>query len=76
MYKIDLTYFKKSGKYYSSGCYYTNKEQMYHVFNEVKEMLENGKWPDLVDGINEFYVSVSSDEHPNAYPCLITQFVN
>ncbi len=36
-YKISLHYFKKSGKYYSSGNFVTDAETMFGVFDEVKK---------------------------------------
>ena len=33
---INLTYFKKSGKYYGEGAYESNFKQMFEVFDEVR----------------------------------------
>lgn len=68
---VELQYFKDSGKYYSSGEYQTQKLYMYEIFDEVREMLANGKRPGLVDGANEFHTLVTVPNHPHAHPALI-----
>jgi hypothetical protein len=35
---IELTYFKKSGKYYTQGKYESEFTQMHDVFDEVRSM--------------------------------------
>jgi hypothetical protein len=70
---IKLTYFKRSGKYYSDGSYYSEKKYMWEIFDEVADMNANFLLPglnsgDYWDGI----IHIHSDTHPNAYPGLIT----
>ena len=71
-YKITLTYFKSSGKYYTTGIYYTSEKDMWGVFDEVKDKQARGFLPDLVEGGGrEFLIHVDASEHPNGYPALI-----
>jgi hypothetical protein len=43
--KVQLTYFKSGGKYYSDGEYETEKEQLWEIWDEIREMLKKGKKP-------------------------------
>lgn len=70
-FRVELEYYKDSGKYYSSGDYLTQKLQMYEIFDEVRQMLASGKRPGLVDGHNEFYTIVRVPNHPHDHPALI-----
>ncbi len=69
--RVKLTYFKDTGKYYSEGEYTSNKLQLFEIFSEVRQMLASGTRPGLVDGKNEFYAVVDVPEHPHRHPCLI-----
>ena len=55
MTKVELIYFKESGKYYSEGSYESEHEFFYDIVDEIKIMLARGKRPGLVDG-HEFNV--------------------
>jgi hypothetical protein len=69
---IKLTYFKRSGKYYTDGSYYSEKEWMHHIFDEVVDMKKNLQLPGLISGDWDGIIHIYSDTHPNAYPGLIT----
>lgn len=69
--KVNLVYFKHSGKYYSDAQYFTGEEDLWMIWNEVEEKLIDGKLPGLVDGAREFIVSVDVPEHPYNHPHLI-----
>ena len=69
MVKID--YFKKSGKYYSSGDYMSNELQLYQIWQELQDMFAKGKRPGLVDGKLEFYAVITVPDHPHNHPHLI-----
>lgn len=70
-YEVKLSYFKESGKYYSFGTYFSYKERMFQIFEEVKEMKKNKTLPGLVSGLWVDTILVDSDTHPNGYPGLI-----
>lgn len=68
--KVVLTYFKPTGKYYSEGEYETEKQYMYEVYDEVRQKADNKTLPGICG--NDWIILVSVDEnHPNSYPCLI-----
>ena len=69
--KVVLTYFKESGKYYSEGEYLSNELHMYEIFAEVREMLDRGTRPGLVDGFDMPYVLVQVPNHPHEHPALV-----
>lgn len=69
---IKLTYFKRSGKYYTDGSYYSGKKYMFEIFEEVADMKENLLLPGLSSGDWDGIIHIYSDTHPNAYPGLIT----
>ncbi len=68
-YKIKLTYFKQTGKYYSEGSYLTEKEQMFEISDEIKKMKNENKLPEISG--SEWIIYVDADNHPNGYPLLI-----
>lgn len=70
--KVNLNYFKPTtGKFYSTGSYETEKEQIYEIFEEVRELRFNGKLPDLVEGCTQFIVHIDVPDHHMNYPALI-----
>jgi hypothetical protein len=70
--KVSLSYFKASGKYYSSGEYETNKEDLWEIWNEVEDMLLAGKRPGLADGYG-FNTLVLVPDHPDYQPHMIME---
>lgn len=69
--RVELTYFKNSGKYYISGFYFSDKEHMFEIFEEVKEKKNNKTLPDLSPGSWDGPILVESKNNPNGYPGLI-----
>ena len=69
--KVQLTYFKDTGKYYAEGEYETRQSALFEIWVEVKEMLRKGKRPGLVNGQNEFYVLINVPEHRHDHPRLL-----
>ena len=71
MYKVKLTYFKQSGKYYSEGEYETNKRYMYEILDEVKDLLRDKQLPGLMVGHSDFITLIEVPDHPNNYFQLV-----
>ncbi len=69
--KVKLTYFKESGKYYSEGDYSSTKLQMYEIFAEVRKLRDGGKLPGLVEGAVDFHILIEVPDHPHAHPGFI-----
>ena len=72
--KVNLQYFKASGKYYSSGSYETRltpEDGLFHVFEEVAQMRAWGRLPGLIEGHSEFAVLIDVPEHPHNHPRLL-----
>ncbi len=72
--QVQLTYFRstnRSGKYYTEGFYETEKEHMFEIWEEVREMLEKRNLPGLVAGHDPYYVLVDVKEHPFYCPHLL-----
>jgi hypothetical protein len=70
-YPIKLTYFKRNGKYYTEGAYWTAQESMLEVFADIRALMREGRLPGLVDGCKEFIVHVDASCHPIGYPALL-----
>jgi len=70
-FKVEIMYFKQSGKYYTDGSYQTDKLHMFEIFEEVEELFRHKRRPGLVHGENEFYAVVSVPNHPHDHPALI-----
>lgn len=58
MRKIKLTYFKRTGKYYTEGSYNSKKENDFEVYSEVRHMNEKGWLPELSSGRWDGYIVV------------------
>jgi len=69
-YKVDLTYFKQSGKYYTGGYYISDKIHLFEIFEEVKELHKAQTLPGIMVNHGPFYVSISVPDHPNDHPHL------
>jgi hypothetical protein len=75
--KVELTYFKKSGKYYTEGEYYADDDQtLNQVWDDVKEMRAGGRLPglslrDAEGGHDEFIVLVNAPGHAHNHPKLL-----
>lgn len=68
---VNLTYFKDTGKYYSSGSFKTTHKPLYMIFEEVINMMKLGKRPGLIDGNSGFHVLIEVPEHENNHPRLL-----
>lgn len=68
---VNLTYFKPSGKFYSSGSYETNFSSLLDIHQECLDKLKHGDWPDLFPGKHEFNILVRVENHPMDYPYMI-----
>lgn len=69
--KVELIYFKPSGKYYSEGHYETKLEFLFEIWDEVREMVSNKELPGLMRGHSDFYVLVNVPGHKHEHPRLI-----
>lgn len=70
-YQVNLTYFRESGKFYSEGSYESEKEQLYEIFDEVKDLSKRRTLPDLLEGHSEYYVLIDVPTHKHNHPHLI-----
>jgi len=68
---VDLIYFRLSGKYYSSGSYMTNKENLGEIWEEVRGMQQTKNLPGLMTGHSEFHISIDVPDYPYNHPHLI-----
>jgi len=73
--KVNLIYFKQTGKYYSEGDYETEKEHLFEIFDEVRKKLRRRILPGLIQGHSNFIVSVDVPDHPHRHPKLIIEDV-
>ena len=69
--RVNLSYFKANGKWYSGASYWTEMVQLFDVWAEVRQMRLDGRLPGLVDGAREFIVSVDVPRHPHRHPHLV-----
>ena len=71
MFKVELTYFKKSGKYYSEGEFVVyNDCSLIDIWNQVEALQELGSLPGLTEGTREFIILVNVPGHPHEHPKL------
>jgi hypothetical protein len=70
--QVYLSYFRQSGKVYSSGQYHSDYSSLNDIWREVRELRFEGRLPDLVPGNHlEFIVLVDVPEHDYNHPRLI-----
>lgn len=69
--KVQLTYFKDTGKFYSEGSYETDKAPLYEIWDEVREMIKQGTRPGLAKGCHEFHTLINVPGHVHEHPRLI-----
>jgi hypothetical protein len=65
--KVDLTYFKESGKYYSSGECEVSHKPLFEIWNEIEQMNPH---PGLSGQWSQGFILVNTD-HENAHPHII-----
>jgi len=70
MHEVELTYFKQSGKYYTSDSYISEKSSLLDIWEEVREMIRNKNLPGLIEGADEFIVLINVPYHTHNYPHL------
>lgn len=70
---VRLTYFKKSGKFCDESTFEVLESTPLHtVWEQVREMRENGKLPGLIDGVGrELMVLVNVPGHQHEHPHII-----
>lgn len=69
--KVNLIYYKITGKYYGEGSYETSQDDLWRIWGEVKEMLNKRDLPGLMKGCSEFIISVDVPDHQHNHPTLI-----
>lgn len=69
--KVDLTYFKPNGEFYTRADYVTAKETLAEIWAEVTEMMRKARLPGLMPGHSPFIVSVRCPGHVSDHPWLI-----
>ena len=68
--KVNLIYFKRTGKFYSEGTYETKETNLGNIWEEVSTMRNNKNLPGLVVGCSDFIVSIDVPDHPYNHPHL------
>lgn len=71
MYKVELTYFQASGKYYTDGEYESSRTHLFEIWEDVHIMHREKALPGLRPGHSYFIVLVDVPDHPHAHPHLI-----
>lgn len=62
---VKLTYFKETGKYYSSGALEVEAETYSDVVTHLKQLHQHGRLPGLTSGGKDFHmVADIGDGHP------------
>ena len=69
---VNLTYFKRTGKYYSEGSLQVpDSISIYEIWIIVKNLKIKKELPDLIVGHSDFIVLIKVPEHPYNHPKLI-----
>lgn len=70
-YRVELTYFKGTGKYYTGGEYVTEHVFYWDILAEIKQQRASGNWPGLSGACPSFHTLVTVPDHPLDVPHLI-----
>lgn len=72
--KVEIQYFRHSGRYYTSGEYITevkDRTNVYAVHAEVRDKFARGDYPGLVSARPQYHALVLVPGHPYEHPLLI-----
>jgi hypothetical protein len=71
--EVQLTYFKKTGKYYENGTFSVlATRSLLDIWQDVQEMRDGGRLPDLVEGAGrEFIILINVPGHEHEHPRLL-----
>jgi hypothetical protein len=70
--KVKLTYFRKSGKYYSNGKFDVPDDTPYFVIIEkVRKMQRDGKLPGLAQGYTNVLIYIRCPGHEHDHPRIL-----
>ena len=70
-YRVHLTYFKGTGKFYSDDVYDTEEVGLQEIWDEVLKMKTEGTLPGLAPNCREFIIIISVPGHPHDHPKMI-----
>ncbi|QSM00860.1 hypothetical protein YerA41_159 [Yersinia phage YerA41] len=69
--KVKLTYFKRSGKYYTEGEYESEHKWLHDITDEIRKMRSEGKLPGINGAGEDFIIHVDMGDAETAVPALI-----
>jgi len=71
--KVKITYYKYTGKFYTEEeIDMEDGLEINEVWNRVKKMMEDGKWPGLTEGNNHyFFTTIDAPDAENSHPRMI-----
>jgi hypothetical protein len=73
--KVNLTYYKPSGKYYSEDNFETLPKSLYEIWQDVQWMIDQNLLPGLSSGVRAgFIVQVDVPDCPHNHPHLMNTF--
>jgi len=71
MFYVKLTYFKSNGKFYSSGSYVSDCNELWQIWDEVSTKQDRGQLPGLIEGARMPIIWVKVPQHPHRHPHLV-----
>jgi len=71
--RIELTYFRPNGKYYTEMDYDCKElhTALYEYWNHILKLKLAGNLPGLIKGPHNFIILVEVPDHPHNHPHLI-----
>ena len=67
---VHISYYRDSGKYYTSGNYLTGKRFMFEIFEEFGQMRRAGVAPGLASASGKYYALVDAFANPHRHTYL------
>lgn len=69
--KVELRYFKTSGKWYEEGTYETESKPLFMIWQDVRRMADEGRLPGLTNGVHDYFILVDVPEHEHRHPHVV-----
>ena len=72
--RVNVSYFKRNGKWYTNAMYTTNIRELQLIWDDLKERMDSGKAPGLIERPGEpcgFIALVDVPRHPYRHPHIV-----
>lgn len=69
--RVNLNYFKPTGKWYADASYETDKSRLADIWSEVIHFVDIGRLPGLNEGCKDLFVLIDVPDHEINHPKVV-----